>query len=244
MSKVIHFFGGDKGGTGKSLVCKSFIHYLENQEIKFELFDADRVNKDIKELYSKGKSNKINVRSIVFNESSKFENSPSILFESALNNICVVNLPSQILESFNYWFNSSNIFELIKENKIKITYWYISDGGYESISAIFNKYIDYFGNRFETIFVKNFGKCDDWTFFERQEVTQMKIKKYKIQIVNYPKFFNELERNIIDAHLLTFKEAYNHPEFGLINRNRIGSFIRKTEETFDSVLNRANHSLC
>ena len=178
MSGEIHFFGGDKGGTGKSLVCKSFVDYLENQEIVFKLFDADRVNEDIKKLYSKNGSNKISVKSIIFNESSKFESSPSVLFEEALNNICVVNLPSQILESFNYWLNRSDVFEFISENKIKIVYWYISDGGYESISVIFDKYLQYFGNKFKTIFVKNLGKCDDWTFFERQEVIQEKVKEY------------------------------------------------------------------
>ena len=41
------FFNGDKGGTGKSTVCRSFVNYCLSQEIPVHVLDTDRTNPDV-----------------------------------------------------------------------------------------------------------------------------------------------------------------------------------------------------
>lgn len=48
----INFFHGDKGGVGKSFLCKSWIDYLLSRNIQVTPIDCDTRNPDIDRLFS------------------------------------------------------------------------------------------------------------------------------------------------------------------------------------------------
>ena len=48
---TLHLIGGEKGGTGKSLVARTAAQYHLDRGIEFALFDADRHNPDVKRAF-------------------------------------------------------------------------------------------------------------------------------------------------------------------------------------------------
>ena len=47
----IHLFGGEKGGVGKSFVCRTAIAFHLHRQLDFVAFDADRSIADVLRIY-------------------------------------------------------------------------------------------------------------------------------------------------------------------------------------------------
>ena len=76
--------------------------------------------------------------------------------------------------------------------------------------------------------------CDDWKHVDGDEQLQKLIKKYKVKVIDFPKFAYR-ERNIIDRNRLTFEEARDYKEFGVISKQRVANFLKAAYAAFDSV---------
>jgi hypothetical protein len=51
------------------------------------------------------------------------------------------------------------------------------------------------------------------------------VNKNQIKVIDFPKLTYR-ERNIIDQHRLTFAEAREYKEFGIIGRQRVINFLK------------------
>ena len=106
-------------------------------------------------------------------------------------------------------------------------------GGYDSLN-LFTQSLTSYDSRMRHILVRNWGMCDDWEHVDGDEQLQKLIKKYKVKVIDFPKFAYR-ERNIIDRSRLTFAEALQYKEFGVISKQRVANFLKAAYAAFDSV---------
>lgn len=224
---TLHFFGGEKGGVGKSFVTRTAVQYHLDRGIDFALFDADDSNADVKRIYKN-----CGCRDAIFSESDKYEDKAFALFEEAQKKTTLVNLPSHVIKPFKSWFEENDLFELAEENGVEYTIWFICSGGYDSYQH-FADYLNYFQGKVNHVLVKNWGLCNEWESLEKNKFLQQKISEYGVKVIDFPEFKGKACRNMIDEQSLTFGVARESKEFALIDRQRIKNFSKRVYRTYD-----------
>lgn len=227
---VLHFFGGEKSGVGKSLVCRCAVQYHLDQSIPFKLFETDRSNPDVKRIYG----SLTDCRLGIFSEAEKHEDKANHIFNAAVNHRVLVNLPAQIMPAMKQWFSSNEILELAADNGVSLYVWFVIDGGFDSLNLL-EKSLDFFGTSAKHIIVKNYGKTEDWDAYEQSKPLQKLIKKYQAIEIDFPKFMGSVVRNTLDEQSLSFAQALDYDGFSVIEKQRVRKFLRETTTVFEQV---------
>jgi hypothetical protein len=216
---AIHFFGGEKGGAGKSFVCRTAIQYHIDRGIPITVFDTDRSNPDVRRIFSD-----LSCKVAVFSEGEKYEDTANAIYNAALTERVLVNLPAQVFIPVKDWFEKNGLFEIALSDGVKFFYWFVCDGGYDSLKLL-GRSLEYFQFRVPHILVKNGGKCDDWESLDKDDSLQALMAQYQVKVILFPKFIGNADRNQIDAQSWTFGQAKESSEFGSISRNRVKRFL-------------------
>lgn len=226
----IHLFGGEKGGVGKSFVCRTAIAYHLKHDIEFTAFDSDRSNPDVMRIYGE----ETGCEGAVFAEGEKYEDTANSIFNAAMEKRVLVNLPAQSLIPLQGWIEKNELFDLADESDVQFVSWFVSDCGYDSLK-LFGRSLDYFGDRASHVFVANYGMTEDWETLKQDKALMARLRGDNVEVLKFPKFIGNYDRNQIDALCLTFEAASEHDEFGAISRQRVKSFLRKSFEQFDAL---------
>jgi hypothetical protein len=226
---AIHFFGGEKGGAGKSFVCRTAVQYHLDKGIPIHLFDTDRSNPDVLRIYQD-----IGCEVAVFSEGEKYEDKANIIYNAALTKPVLVNLPAQVFIPVKDWFEKNGLFEIAPADGVNFFYWFVCDGGYDSLKLL-DKSLSYFQSRMPHLVVKNEGKCNDWESLDHNQALQALMTKYEVKVLDFPKFIGNTDRNQIDAQSWTFAQAMESADFGPISRNRVKRFLEGAYAAFEQV---------
>ena len=219
--------GGEKGGAGKSFVCRTAVQYHLDRGFGFALFDADRSNPDVKRIYSS-----VGCQESIFSENEKYEDEAKSTYVSAIKKQTLVNLPAQIINPFKDWFDKNELFDIAKEDGVKFVLWFVCTGGYDSLELLKQHFL-HFQDKLNYVLVKNYGVCDDWSSLNTNDYLQEKMIEYGVKVLNFPKFVGNKARNTINEKSLTFGAAQSNQEFDSIDRQRIKSFLKKAYKEFD-----------
>lgn len=225
---AIHLFGGEKGGVGKSFVCRTAIAYHLDRDIEFMAFDSDRSNPDVMRIYGPATG----CQGAVFSEGERYEDTANSVFNAAMENRVLVNLPAQSLIPLKGWIEKNELFDLAADSGVEFVSWFVSDCGYDSLK-LFGQSLDFFGDRASHVFVANYGMTEDWEALKKDKALIQRLREPNVTVLKFPKFIGNYDRNQIDALCLTFEAAAAHDEFGAISRQRVKSFLRKAFEQFD-----------
>lgn len=223
----IHLFGGEKGGVGKSMICKTAIQYHIDQGQDFLCFDTDRSNPDIYRIYG----SILDCQLGIFSEGERYEDTANAIFNAGLEGRVLVNLPAQVFIPIKNWFEQNALLEIAQEADIVFHLWHITDGGYDSLNLL-KKTLEYFQDGVQYVVVKNYGKADDFEAFDADKNIQKLIQTYNGTVLNFPKFIGSVVRNRIDSQSLPFHAALEHPTFSLIEKQRIRKFLREAYDAF------------
>jgi uncharacterized protein with GYD domain len=224
---TIHLGDGEKGGVGKSLVVRTFIQYHLDKKKPFVAVETDRSNPDVAGVY-KGLC-----QYAVLTENEKQADRADRIFEMAMEKPVIVNLAAQSHRAVKDWIERNNLFDLGTEYGVRFCKWFVCNGGYDSIN-LFTQSLTSYDSRMRHILVRNWGVCDDWEHVEEDEQLQKLIRKYKVKVIDFPKLAYR-ERNLIDRSRLTFAEARDFKEFGVISKQRVANFLKAAYAAFDSV---------
>jgi len=222
---VINLIDGEKGGVGKSWVARTIIQYLIDKAIPYASIEADRSNPTVMNIYKDS-------RPSFFSENEKFSDSPDPIFDQAIQKTVVVNLPAQAHRAVSAWIQTKGLIDLGKIHNVSFVKWFISDGEDDSIE-LFIESLKYYKDSISHVFVKNFGRCDDWSYFEANELGQKAIADHKVKVIDFPKL-PDGRRIEINAKRMTFDAARNYDKFTMIGRNQVETYMRKVYEVFDS----------
>ena len=231
----IHSCGGEKGGVGKSTVCKVMLQYLLDNRISVVGFDTDRSAKDLKKAYDRPG---LDIREAIFSEAAEHENAAKEIFNTALETTVLVNLAASSFEPVSSWIRNNELLEISKEEGINFYLWFICDGSVESVGALYRS-LQAFGQDISHLVVKNQGRnpSSDWRLIDEDTTLRGLMKKCRVRELVVPKFFGEEEFKIIRDTSLGFREALESKDlgFGPIERQRIRRFLREAYEALESV---------
>ena len=223
----IHLFGGEKGGVGKSFICRAALQYHIDLKIPITVFDTDRSNPDVMRIYQQ-----TGCKVAIFSEGEKYEDKANEIYNAAIKKRVLVNLPAQVFLPVKTWIVKNELLTIAPEDGVRFYHWFVSDGGYDSLK-LFRQSLEYFQTDIPHILIKNWGRCDDWEAFEQDGQLSALIQDYQVKIIDFPKFIGSADKNRINSESLTFGKARESKKFGSISRQRVKRFLREAYEAFE-----------
>ncbi len=224
----LHFFGGEKGGVGKSLICQCAANYLLEKKIGFKLFDGDVSSPDVKRNYS----SLIDCKEVSFSEQINDEDAVKEIFNSVEKVRVLINLPPQVQRALGIYLTKNRIFEFAQEKKINLYMWFVSDGSYDSLQLLYNSLR--INKNFKHIVVKNNGLNKDWDFLESDNEFQYLLRKNKVNIINLPKLYGPLKQ-YLDYSSLPFMTALQDNNLTVLNQSRLWNFLQEIYKEFERI---------
>lgn len=153
MSEV-HFVGGEKGGVGKSVVARLLTQYWIDRGQPLACIDADNSHGALLRHYSEF------AQSV---DLEQFESADQIM-DRALGSErkVLVDLPAQSARLLSRWLTSGAVLDFAREMGVKLYFWHVSDGGYDSINELMRA-LSFFGDGLQMVVVKNFGRAQEFS---------------------------------------------------------------------------------
>ena len=233
---TLHLIDGEKGGTGKSWLSFTLVQYLREYHPSFYLVATDRSNPTVINRYrDKPQYQEFcnqNIRYAIFSESEKKIDSPDDIFEWAMEKTTIVDLPSQVHRSVIAWLDGKDVIKMGKQHGVKLVRWFVCDGEDDSIN-LFIKSAEYYQKKVTHVLVRNYGRCDEWEYFDEHDELQKSIVKYKVKVIDFPKLFDG-KRIKINAKRWTFDEALSSSEFNILGKQGIYQYLKEAYQSFDS----------
>lgn len=227
----LHLFGGEKGGVGKSFVCRTAIAYHLRRDLDFVAFDADRSNADVFRIYG----DQTGCQQAILSEADKYDNAANEMFNAALEGQSVLaNLPAQAMPSLKQWIDNNELFEVASDGDVQFVSWFVSDCNLDSLK-LFSELLNLWGDSMQHVFVANYGMTERWDRLKQDLPLMKRMKDGGVKLVKFPKFIGRSDRDKINDLSLTFEQAASSNDFGAIGRQRVKSFLRKSFEEFDRV---------
>ena len=221
----LDLFGGEKGGVGKTFVAKTAIQYQIDKGYNFIAVEADRSNPDVAQVYRKY------CKFSYFTENDKQASKADRIFELALEQNTIVNLPSQVQTPLKTWFDTNNLFDLGKEYGVVFRKWFVTNGEFDSVN-LFLKSLELYGDRMPHFLIKNWGLCDEWGQIDEDPKVREAIEKYGVKEIDFPKL-GYSERYFLNKNRLSFAEAKEDKRLSILGRQRISNFLKSAYEIFD-----------
>ena len=226
---TLHLVDGEKGGVGKSLFCRVLLEYAQHKKFadKIEFVESDITNPDVGKVYFPGSG----YRTAEFSLEERKRQSADHVFELAMKQSVIVNLPSNISMSVNDWMKRNQVVSLGEEfYGVRVCKWFVCTGNHSSIEK-FRESLAQFGKKITHVLVKNQMIHDDWPIDD--ELAAL-IKENGVVQMNFPRF-DMAERNKVDALQLTFGKALSDPKFTALGKQRIRNFLVGCYEELDKL---------
>ncbi len=125
---TIHWIGGEKGGVGKSVVARALCQYYIDREIPFSAADADRSHGSLLRSYAEY------AQSV---DLTDFQSADQIIDRAlGAGRRVVIDMPAQSARSLEAWLAESDVLAFAKESGLRLVFWHVSDGGFDSVNLL------------------------------------------------------------------------------------------------------------
>jgi hypothetical protein len=231
----INLIGSNKGGVGKSFICRIIFHGILERGLAVIPFDADTSTHDFSDIYDEVLES--NVLGFNVDEAIDYLN-PVINTVVREQSNLLVNMPSNIDQIFERWFIDNDIAELLKDNGCQMRIWYVITGEYDSYMNLFVNLKKY-GDLLSHVVVKNnISGRTNWQEFEGNTELQDLIQKYACPVVEIPYLHLSLDkmnsfrlRKLKWSQILTLQEE----GFGIVEHSRIRKVLKSCTDQIQSL---------
>ncbi|OIN90714.1 MAG: mobilization protein [Comamonadaceae bacterium CG1_02_60_18] len=229
----LNFIGGEKGGVGKSVVSRALAQYFIDKKQPFVGFDTDRSHTSFTRFYADYASPVIvdsyeGLDAIV----SALESSD----DSAPPPRVVVDLAAQTAAPLARWINDSDLFDVLADMGVAVNFWHVADAGKDSVDLL-GRLVSTFDAGPNYVIVKNHGRGTDFSQLDASAALQ-KALSLGACVIDLAQL-HEASMRKIDRQNVSFWAALNnrpeHDTLGLLERQRVKNWLRKTYEAFDSL---------
>lgn len=234
---TIHFVTGNRGNIGKSFFS-IFVCYLYKCNNRFfTLFDTDPHKKDVAPIYEGiidvtfDACNEIMVNHSV--ESLKVDR----IFEEALKQDVIVNMPSDSHNELMFWLNQNGLDtpEFLQENSIQIYFWYLSNGDKTSLELL--KTLIAKDLPFKLILVKNEGIDHKWQNKLTGETAKALKKVISFELDIMPR--GEREETFTAGK--SYKSYLDDPKTSKLSKSRLRTYLSKQSDKFVQIFSFSNN---
>ncbi len=229
----LNFIGGEKGGVGKSVVSRVLAQYFIDKERPFLGFDTDRSHTSFTRFYN-------DYASPVIVDSydgldliaSAFEH----LGEDGQTRSVIVDLAAQTAAPLTRWIKDSDVFTVLDEMGVIVNFWHVADAGKDSVDLL-GRLVNTFGQGPNYIVVKNQGRGTDFSQLDESPALE-KALSLGARVITIAQL-HEASMRKMDRQNASFWAAINNrtdPDaLGMLERQRVKHWLKKTYETFDSL---------
>ena len=148
----------------------------------------------------------------------------------------IVDLAAQTAAPVARWIGDSDLFSVMAELGVTVNFWHIADAGKDSVDLL-DHLIDTYGAGPNYFVVKNQGRGTDFSQLEQSDALK-KAVQVGARVLNLG-LLQEASMRKIDRQNASFWAALNRPSgadaLGLLERQRVKNWLKKTYETFDTV---------
>lgn len=226
----LHFVGGEKGGEGRSFVCRALIDYHRIQNIPVSVFDTCRSYSDVSRFYqniegckAKGFSHDDSLMEIAFD-----------VLDEELEGSVIVNLQTYGMNQMLWpWMGEDKddyLEELQRKNPVV---WFVSLGSDDSY-RLFQESLDYFQGSVRHVLVRNFAKRSRWSREDLAEKFDFLSSEHNIPVIDFPYFRYGKALELILNEDVPYIEAWQHPALSRLSRKQTFIFLRKAFAAFES----------
>lgn len=223
----IHLIDGEKGGIGKSMFARTLAEYCQSEKIEFALIDTDRTNPDVGRVYAPKATEQ---EQTFFSEREDNDAKADIIFETAMEQMVLVNLPAQIFPVVTDWIERNELLELGGECGVRLCKWFVCTGENDSVD-LFLESLKHFGNRLPHVLVRNFGASGAKWETGEFEILDRVVDKYRVPVIDLPKL-PPLERDYIKKSQCTFAMASS--KLKMMSKQRIAIYLKKAYKAISS----------
>ena len=224
----LNFIGGEKGGVGKSVAARVLAQYFIDKGRPFTGFDTDRSHTSFTRFYSDHASH------IIVDTYEGLDLIAGVLEEKPIEGVqksVIVDLAAQTAKPLAHWIKDSDVLSLLAEMGVTVNFWHLADAGKDSVDLL-DKLINTFGPGPNYIVVKNLGRGADFSQLEESAALKKTLALGGCAITLGQ--LHEGSMRKIDAQNASFWSAANNPGvLGILERQRVKSWLRNTYETFD-----------
>ena len=155
---TIHFVGGEKGGVGKSVVARLLAQHFIDRALPFAALDADASHGALLRHYAEY------TRPI---DLTLFESTDEILtLATDADRRVLVDLPAQSERNLARWISEAGVLDLAREVGARVVFWHVMDDGKDALITL-HRLLDRYGAAVHYCLVKNLGRGQDFSLFER-----------------------------------------------------------------------------
>lgn len=228
----LNFIGGEKGGVGKSVVARVLAQYFIDKGMPFTGFDTDRSHTTFTRFYQ-------DFASPIVVDSYESLDAIAMAFEEAhegARQSAIVDLAAQTAAPVARWIGDSDLFSVMADLGVTVNFWHIADAGKDSVDLL-DRLVDTYGAGPNYFVVKNQGRGTDFSQLEQSSALK-KAVQVGARVLNLG-LLQEASMRKIDRQNASFWAALNRPTgsdaLGLLERQRVKNWLKKTYETFDTV---------
>ena len=228
----LNFIGGEKGGVGKSVVARVLAQYFIDKKLPFTGFDTDRSHTTFTRFYQ-------DFASPVIVDSYESLDAIAAAFEAVQDGAgqsVIVDLAAQTAAPVARWIGDSDLFSVMAELGVTVNFWHIADAGKDSVDLL-DRLVETYGAGPNYFVVKNHGRGTDFSQLEQSAALE-KAVQLGARVLTLG-LLQEASMRKIDRQNASFWAALNRPTgtdtLGLLERQRVKNWLRKTYETFESV---------
>ena len=228
----LNFIGGEKGGVGKSVVSRVLAQYFIDKRLPFTGFDTDRSHTSFTRFYA-------DFASPIIVDNYEGLDAIGAAFEHTVDGglqSVIVDLAAQTAAPLSRWIKDSDLFNVMADLGVTVNFWHIADAGKDSVDLL-DTLIDTFGHDTNYVVVKNQGRGTDFSQLEESDALK-KALQFGARVVTLGQLQESSMRKIDRQNASFWAAIHQHSGadgLGLLERQRVKSWLKKTYETFDTL---------
>lgn len=218
----IHFVGGEKGGEGRSFVCRALIDYHRVQQIPFSAFDTCRSYSDVSRFYNSAEGCEVKG----FSHEDSLPEIASDVFRKNLEGNVIVNLHTHGMKQLVWpWIEEDRYDRMSELQRKNAIIWFVSIGSCDSYRLL-EESLHYFSQSgVRHILVKNLGSRSFWGIDDVDDKFERISAEHDIPMITFPRFPDGKALRAILEEDIPYLEAQQHPAFSRLQRNQSSIFL-------------------
>jgi hypothetical protein len=230
---TLNFIGGEKGGVGKSVLARLLAQYFIDKEQPFVGFDTDRSHTSFTRFYA-------DYASPVVVDTYEGLDAVASAFEitdpaSAPPRV-IVDLAAQTAAPLARWIKDSDVFAVLADMGIAVNFWHVADAGNDSVELL-GRLLSTYEAGPNYIVVRNHGRGSDFSQLDASMALE-KAVTLGAKVIDLPALHEASMRKIDRQNASFWAAIHSKPEddaLGLLERQRVKSWLKKAYESFDNV---------
>ena len=222
----VYFADGNKGGVGKSFLCRTLYQWFVDQQVPVVGIEADVNSPDFKGIYPEVAVSQFSEDETVGARANSILNTAVEAQQSV-----VVNMPATVHGAFQSWVSNYGIVNLAAEHQVELVKWFVITGEFDSLKSLENS-LNVFGEQIKHVVVRNL-KYPEWEFFDGAEELQALIQETGSQVIDLPKLPLRVASTLLQQRLsFAAGKSYQGKGFGIVEQAAVKTYLRTAYANF------------